>query len=421
MQLPYLTTSFPGVGGAIKQREEDFFVQEIPLYEPSGEGEHVYCEIQKVGKTTFDMIDQVAKALDVSARDIGYSGLKDARAITRQIISIWGVTEERVMGLQLPNLQVMWAARHVNKLRLGHLKGNRFAVKIRNVEPTAVVKLRPVLDEIEKRGLPNYFGEQRFGHRGDNDILGACLVRGRPEELLARLLGTPNPAVDQNDEQQARHLYDQGRLEEAMHQFPRRSGMERRVLARLMKTQKPGLAVKSIDERLRKLWVSALQSKLFNEVVANRIEAIDKVILGDLAMKHENGACFAVEDAEKEQARADAFEISATGPLVGSRMSHPTGEPGAMEEAIFKAHGLTPGHFKQEGRDRAKGARRAIRVKPTDTTLAAGVDNHGPQITVAFTLPPGSYATVLLRELMKAKVTETVGATEIYEPTETEE
>jgi len=126
------------------------------------------------------------------------------------------------------------------------------------------------------------------------------------------------------------------------------------------------------------------------------------VILGDLAMKHENGACFLVEDVEKEQPRADAFEISATGPLVGSRMSHPTGEPGAMEEAIFKSHGLTPGHFKQEGRDHAKGARRPLRVKPTDIQLEGGVDEHGAHITAAFTLPAGSYATVLLRELMKS-------------------
>jgi tRNA pseudouridine13 synthase len=405
MQLPYLTT-FPGIGGAIKQREVDFFVQEIPLYEPSGEGEHVYCEVQKLGMTTFEMIDEIAAALNVSRRDIGYAGLKDARAITRQVISIWGTTEEKILMLQMPKLQVLWAAQHGNKLRLGHLKGNRFAIKIRNVEPTGVVKLRPVLDVLEKRGMPNYFGEQRFGHRGDNDILGACLVRGRPEELLARLLGTPNPAVDADDEQQARHLYDQGRLEEAMHQFPRRSGLERRVLAKLMKTGKPGIAVKSIDERLRKLWVSALQSKLFNEVVAKRIESLDKLMQGDLAMKHENGACFAVEDVATEQPRADRFEISATGPLVGYRMSHPTGEPGAMEEAIFKSHGLTTGHFKQDGRDRAPGARRAIRVKPTDTTLAAGVDEHGPHITVAFSLPPGSYATVLLRELMKTEADE---------------
>src|SRR5262245_52526819 len=108
MALPYLTREFPGVGGAIKQRPEDFFVQEIPLYEPSGEGEHVYCEIQKAGVTTFDAIHRIADALRVSSRDIGYAGMKDAIAVTRQVISILGTTPEAVMGLHLPDITIQW-------------------------------------------------------------------------------------------------------------------------------------------------------------------------------------------------------------------------------------------------------------------------------------------------------------------------
>jgi MYXO-CTERM domain-containing protein len=119
--LPYTSSGLPGVGGAIKRRAEDFFVQEIPLYEPSGEGEHVYCEVQKLGLTTFDAINRLARALNVSSRDIGYAGLKDANAITRQVFSIPLATPEQVMNAQLPDLTVQWAARHGNKLRLGHL------------------------------------------------------------------------------------------------------------------------------------------------------------------------------------------------------------------------------------------------------------------------------------------------------------
>src|SRR5437899_1222977 len=100
MSLPQLTGDFPGIGGSLKQRPEDFFVQEIPLYEPSGQGEHVYCEVQKIGLTTFDAINRIAKALGVSSRDIGYAGMKDARAITRQVFSIPGVTEQQVMDLR---------------------------------------------------------------------------------------------------------------------------------------------------------------------------------------------------------------------------------------------------------------------------------------------------------------------------------
>src|SRR3954470_16310340 len=108
MQLPYLTTDFAGIGGAIKQRAEDFFVQEIPLYEPSGEGEHVYAEVQKVGVTTFDAIKRIADSLHVSSRAIGYAGLKDARAITRQVFSIPGTTTEAVMSLRIPDLTIQW-------------------------------------------------------------------------------------------------------------------------------------------------------------------------------------------------------------------------------------------------------------------------------------------------------------------------
>src|SRR5262249_31752894 len=158
---------------------EDFFVQEIPLYEPSGTGEHTYCEVQKVGITTFDAIHRIGDALHVSSRDIGYAGLKDANAITRQVLSILGTTPDAAMALKLPSNTIQWAARHGNKLRIGHLKGNRFAIRIRDVNPTDVVKLRPMLELIEKRGLPNFFGEQRFGNRGNNDKLGATLIRGR--------------------------------------------------------------------------------------------------------------------------------------------------------------------------------------------------------------------------------------------------
>jgi tRNA pseudouridine13 synthase len=403
MHLPYRTSDFPGIGGLIKQRPEDFFVQEIPLYEPSGEGEHLYCEIQKMGITTFDAIHRIADALHASSRDIGFAGMKDARAITRQVISIPGVTEQAVMGLRIPGIDILWAARHRNKLKLGHLSGNRFAIKIRDVNPTDVVKLQPMVDVLQKRGTPNYFGEQRFGRRGNNDQLGATLIRGRPEELLKLLLGSPDASIDDPQTIHARTLFDEGKLEESMQHFPRRHGMERRILARLIKTQQAGAAVRAIDQKLRRLWISALQSRLFNEVVAARIDTLDKLMLGDLAYKHGHGAVFRVDDPAVEQVRCDVFEISPTGPLVGHRMTLPTGEALHIEEQVFKSHGLTPGHFRQDGRDHAKGERRPLRVQPRDMQLAAGVDEHGAHITVAFTLPAGSYATVLLDELMKSQ------------------
>ncbi len=404
--LPYLTPEFPGVGGVIKQRPEDFFVQELPLYEASGEGEHVYCEIQKTGVTTFEAIHRLAAVLKVSSRDIGYAGMKDAHAITRQIFSIQGTTPETVMSASLPGMTVQWAARHGNKLRLGHLAGNRFAIKIREVNPTDVVKLKPAVDILQRRGMPNFFGEQRFGRRNNNDLLGAALIRSDNEAVLRLLLGSPDAELDDGRTVEARRAFDRRDNTEAMRLWPRSGGMERRVLARLMKTHRPSAAVHAIDEKIRRLWVSALQSRMFNEVLARRIETIDKLIDGDLAYKHENGACFRVEDLAAEQIRCDAFEISPTGPLVGYRMTFPEGRPLVLEQEALATVNLTAADFRQSGKMRVKGARRPLRVKPGDIDLAAGVDEHGAHITVAFTLPAGAFATVLLRELMKTELAE---------------
>jgi tRNA pseudouridine13 synthase len=405
MDLPPLTSDFPGVGGSIKNRPEDFFVQELPLYEPSGEGEHVYCEIEKVGLTTFDAINRMASALGVGSRDIGYAGLKDARAVTRQVLSVWGTNEEAVMGLRVPGITVRWAARHGNKLRLGHLAGNRFAVKIRGVNPTDVVKLKGPIEEVRRRGMPNYFGEQRFGRRGDNDKLGAALVRDDNVGVLKLLLGTPDPAVDDPETLKAREAFDRRDNEASMRAWPRRSGMERRVLARLMKTGKPSAAVRAIDEKLRRLWVSALQSRLFNEVVARRVSGgtLDKLMDGDLAWKHDSGGVFRVEDGQAavEQPRCDAFEISPSGPLIGYRMTTPAGEPLRIEQEAFAGVGLEGSDFRGHAIGKVKGARRPVRVRPEDVDLSGGVDEHGGYIAVAFTLPAGSFATVLLGELMK--------------------
>jgi len=400
--LPYLLTDFPGVGGAIKQRPEDFFVQEIPLYDPSGEGEHVYAEIQKVGLTTLDAVAIIARKLGVSPRQIGFAGMKDAQAVTRQTISIQGhaLSLEAVMGIKEPNLEVLWASRHGNKLRLGHLAGNRFAVKIREVDPMKVVTLRPALDTLSKRGIPNYFGEQRFGRRGNNDLIGAAFLRGDDKEALRLILGDPK-ASDGGDIHAARKNFEKGDFERAMGHWPRRSGMERRMLAKFIRTGDATKAIFMAELSIRKIWVSALQSRIFNSVLTQRLATLDQVQIGDLAYKHDSGACFFVENLEAEAPRAERFEISPTGPIIGRRMSMARGAPGEIEQSTLDKYGITPADFKNGDRDRSPGDRRPLRILPRDTQLESGVDQFGGFITVAFTLPPGAYATVLMRELIK--------------------
>ena len=120
-----------------------------------------------------------------------------------------------------------------------------------------------------------------------------------------------------------------------MRLYPRSHGMERRILARLMKTHKPNAAVRAIDQKLRRLWVSALQSRVFNETLATRLEAatMDRLIDGDLAISTRTARASASKIAADEQPRVDAFEISPTGPMVGYRMSLPKGEALKIEAA----------------------------------------------------------------------------------------
>ena len=400
--LPYLLKDFPGIGGVIKARPEDFFVQEIPLYDASGEGEHVLFEIQKVNLTTLDAVSLVARKLGISPRAVGFAGMKDSAAVTRQVLSVSGkgLTPEAVMELKDERMSVMWAARHGNKLRLGHLAGNRFAIKIRDVDPMKVVLLRPALDTLEKRGVPNFFGEQRFGRRGNNDLIGAAFIRGDDKEAVRLILGDPRGS-DGGDIQAARTNFEKGDMERAMGHWPRRAGMERRMLAKFIRTGDAGKAIFMADMSLRRLWVSALQSRIFNAVLAKRLEQIDHVMAGDLAYKHDSGACFWVENLEAEAPRAERFEISPTGPLIGRRMSMARGAAGEIESEELVRFGVKADDFRTGDRDRSPGDRRPLRIQPRDTQLESGVDELGGYITVAFTLPPGAYATVLLRELTK--------------------
>jgi tRNA pseudouridine13 synthase len=248
--------------------------------------------------------------------------------------------------------------------------------------------------------MPNYFGEQRFGRRRNNHLLGAAILRGDDMEALKLLLGSPDKTLDNPQQRSAREAFDRGDYAASMKHYPRSSGTERRLLARFIKSRNPGGAIRMVDQRIRRLWISALQSDLFNDVVAKRIDSLDKVMVGDLAEK-ENGAVFRVEDVALEQPRCDAFEISPTGPLIGYRMTLPELEALQIEQEVFAARAIKPGDFRVAGRLKVKGARRALRVRPTDVQLAAGVDEHGPHVTAAFTLPAGSFATVFLRELMK--------------------
>jgi tRNA pseudouridine13 synthase len=338
--LPYLTAGYPGIGGVIRAEPEDFQVEERPLYLPSGEGEHLYVRITKRGLSTPDLVKTLADTLGVKRMHIGVAGLKDARAVTTQMVSLWGARPEMLPRLRhesrILTLEVL--GRHRHRLRTGHHAGNAFHVTVRDVSSEAEAVASVVLEEARRRGVPNYFGPQRQGRDGDNYELGRALLR--------------DPA--------------------------------RRTKLGKSKAQ---------------WYLNTFQSYLFNRMVAARIATLDRLLEGDWAVKHVNGACFPVTDVAAEQPRADRFEISPTGILFGSRAPWATGEAGAIERAVIADDGLTPESLTEAGAAcRFRGERRPLRIPLTELDWSL----TGNRLTLRFVLPSGAYATSVLRELMKA-------------------
>ena len=318
----------------LRTTPEDFIVEELPLYRPSGEGEHTFVYVEKRGRTTEQVVRELARLADVSTRDVGFAGRKDRVAVTRQWFSVPGLDPELALSHRAESSRVLEAARHGNKLRTGQLRANRFELVVRELEVDQVDRAADRLAQLATRGMANRFGAQRFGRDGDNAARGLEILAGAPR----------------------------GR-----------------------------------DRRAARFALSALQAEVFNDWLEARPLPIDELETGEVAWIHESGACFVVEDEghERERERVDRFEISAAGPLPGTRLLSAIGAPGDRERALFRAHGIPDPIVAPRG-VRLRGARRPARVRPE----AIGCETVGAgALRLRFTLPPGSYATVLVDAL----------------------
>jgi tRNA pseudouridine13 synthase len=336
---PLVTADLPGIGGRIKAAPEDFEVEELPAYEPSGAGEFLYLWMEKRDMGAEYFARQVAGRLDVPVGEVGSAGLKDRRAVTRQWISVPTSVEDRLGNLEGDGIRVLKTSRHTNKLRPGHLRGNRFRILIREATPDAANALPTLVERLRAHGVPNYYGTQRFGRDAETLTLGLALLRGE-------------------------------------------------------KTRRP-------SPFLRKLALSAAQSALFNQYLAARFAdgLLRCVLLGDVMAKVPFGGMFVAEDAAREQVRFDAREIVTAGPIFGRKMFPAAADAATREGVVLHAFGLTAASFAGFGK-LLQGTRRHNLVYVTD--LSAAMEPAGVRLT--FTLPAGSYATVLLRELMKRDV-----------------
>ncbi len=399
----YFTVNLPGIGGEIKRFVEDFEVEEVPLYDPEGRGEHCYVEIEKRDIATSEAIRRLAGALRVRQGAVGYAGLKDRRGVTRQTLSFRGVAPETALELDLRGITVRSAKLHRNKLRIGHLRGNRFAIRVRDVDPDASQLLPPLLDRIQRHGVPNFFGHQRFGTRMDAHFVGRLLIHKRSREALDLLLGSPSSVERHDLVIKAREAFMNGDVQAAYETFPGRFRDELRMLKLLVERPDDySGAIRRLSPVAFKMYLSAYQSYLFNLVLAERLRRVDgdlaRLLRGDLAYLHRNGAVFRVEDPADEQQRADEFEISASGPLFGRKMPAPGLDAAAIETAILEREGVDIEELRElVPSDVLEGQRRAIRLVPQE--LSWHLD--GGDLVIRFFLPKGAYATTVLREITK--------------------
>ncbi|MHA1569724.1 MAG: tRNA pseudouridine(13) synthase TruD [Alphaproteobacteria bacterium] len=325
----------PEVRGVIRATPEDFFVDEILPFEPEGEGEHVLLHIEKRNTNTDWLAGQLARFAGIPKRDVSYAGLKDRNAVTRQWFSLGlaGKPEPDWQQLQLDSVRVLQHARHRRKLRRGALQGNRFRIVVRELQGE-LDTLPQRLERIRRQGVPNYFGEQRFGRDGNNLQRAVEMFRGR-------------------------------RIK---------------------------------DRNTRGLYLSAARSWLFNELLSERVQAGDwnRAIPGDAMLLAGSNSYFVAEaiDAEIERRLAD-FDIHPSGPLWGRGTLATTSQALELEGCLSVAHPVLCRGLEKAGLEQA---RRALRLVVPD--LESELDTAAATLILDFSLPPGSYATTVLRELI---------------------
>jgi tRNA pseudouridine13 synthase len=250
---------------------------------------------------------------------------------------------------------------------------------------------------LRERGVPNYFGVQRYGAQGNYPFVGRALLLGDYKAAIDGIMGDPQAVKDERW-QEAIKSYHQGSLAESLSIFPGYCRTERDILARLVRNPEAHeKALHAVNVRLRRLYLSAYQSALFDRVLDDRLSRFDRVMEGDLAYKHANGACFLVEDADVEAERAKIFEISPSGPLFGCKTTMPRGTPLELENGVLREEGITLERFALSGGLRMEGERRPLRIQLKDPVA----EMEESALVLEFSLPRGSYATSVLREIMK--------------------
>lgn len=360
--------------------------------------------------TAMEMIGLVARHFRVKRHAVGYAGMKDKQAITRQVVSVHtpGKTVDDFPHFDHPQVKILWADQHNNKLRRGHLAGNRFSIKVRDVKPTDVRTVLQAIRMLESLGVPDRIGVQRFGYLQNNHLIGRALLRRSAKEAVDLLLGPAGGAPDQ--QQRAREFYAEGDFKAARDAFPHSFQTERRVLIALGNGETPEQAIDSIEPDVLGYYISAFQSAIFNAVLDDRILSgrFGTLLEGDVTVNQAGRNARLVDEVALSDVglleQYAAMEVCASGPMWGAKMLRAGGEVDIAEVGALEAMGFAPDALPDPAQfdmPMVGGTRRPLRCPVTNTEVEGGSDEIGPYIRVAFDLPRGAFATTVMEEIMK--------------------
>ena len=410
--MNYYVTDTPGCGGVIRSSPEDFRVEEV--YEDLNYegGRYLVLEVEKKDWDTHHLIREMSRQLRISQKRFGWAGTKDKRAVTSQRISIMNLKEQELERLTLPDLNIKVLGRTNRSVGLGDLLGNRFVVTIRSLAcPDAASRFAAVTEQILRcKGVPNYFGVQRFGDtRPVTHKVGEAIVRGDLEKAVFTYLALPFPGEPDRTRAARERLWDNRDIHSALKEFPEYLRYELAMLNYLV--EYPGDYAHAFDVlsvNLKRLFVHAYQSYLFNEILSRRIAAglpLDRAVEGDIV-------CFSKgdqPDIDRLQAvtgenlgavnrLAERGRSFVTLPLIGFETRLAAGKEGEFEEAVLLEQNVGKDDFRIAANPDlgSRGARRAALLK-----VSPNIEVEGDSARLEFFLPKGSYATVLLREYTK--------------------
>ncbi len=382
----YLTSVVSGVGGRIKSSPDDFVVEEIPAYSPKGEGEHLFLKARKRGMSTPTLIRIICKKFKAREFQIGYAGLKDRDATTTQWISVHLPVRDRreiaaravdELNAENENFSILESAFHTNKLKLGHLKGNRFVIKAVDLAVPSLEARRlcdAIKRELSERGVPNYFGAQRFGAARNGHTACMAFMRGDYQtafELLYPFMRDGSPS--------------DGRQADLYKLFVKKNWRK---------------LISETPQAMLRVVASAYQSRLFNLFLSERAGEIDRIYAGQWAQKNDSGAKFISDDEAADNERCRAKAISPTGPIYGPDMRWSSGAAGEAERELYLSQPAPMESLRNPvGGVHLPGERRVMRFFADPIQI--DFDDAENSASFAFSLPSGCYATVLLREFMK--------------------